>query len=94
MPGGIDYAEDPTKPYYSCNAYDAQTLVSMTQMEWDKGLEYGLNANNANNKVAACLNYNNDEVPGLYGCRMGLLRLQSYALTLSVASIVGLISLI
>ena len=94
MPGGADYAQDPDKPYYSCNSYDAKSLVKFTDSEWSKGAEFGINPYDDNNQVAACINYRRDDIQGLYGCRLGLLHGGSQTLMLGLAYLTGIISLI
>ena len=94
IPGGYGGGNSP---YYGCGAYKGTYLVEKDLLGPDiQNLKntQGVNINDENNRVAACINDSPKDVAGAYSCSRGPLMISAEYLTLGAAAALSVATMI
>jgi hypothetical protein len=100
FPGGWNYnTADNTggdAPFYGCGAFLGDTLVDAELNNADMIYlsELGLNLDDENNRIAACINDSPSNVPGAYSCTRGPLLMGAEYITLGAIAALSVASMI
>ena len=95
IPGGTN--QNGGSPFYGCRAYEGEYLVQkdingpdIQKLQSD----LGVNINDENNRIAACINDSPANVAGAYSCSRGPLMVNARYLTLGAAAALSVASML
>ena len=76
------------QPFYGCGAFEGEYLIEAEKnnADWTALAALGLNIDDENNRIAACINSSPPNVAGAYSCSRGPLMIGAEYLTLGAVA--------